>query len=70
MIPRSFLIRHVRLQGKTPVNGGGFADIFLASYKGRLVALKRLRNFKDRPISEEEEDVSSIYQALFCSGEG
>lgn len=70
MVPRSFLIRGVRLQNNIPVNGGGFADIYLASYKGGVVALKRLRNSRDRPVSESEEDVSSIYQALFCSGEG
>ena len=31
---------------KEPVVGGGFADIFWASYQGEDVALKRLRDFQ------------------------
>ncbi len=58
MVPRSFLLSGVQLQDRDAVSGGGFADIFRASYRGKPVALKRLRNFKDSPLSEEEKHVS------------
>ncbi len=60
MVPRSSLIKGVQLQDRDPVAGGGFADIFRASYNGQLVALKRLRNFRDSPVSRSEENVGSI----------
>ncbi len=59
-LPKSFLIRGVRLRDKVPINGGGFADIFRGSYKGETVALKRLRNFGNRPIPKSEQNVSRI----------
>ncbi len=66
MVPRSFLISGIHLQDRDAVSGGGFADIFRASYKGQPVALKRLRNFRDSPASKSEEHVSDILDALLC----
>ncbi len=64
MVPRSFLIHGIHLQVRDAVSGGGFADIFRATYRGQSVALKRLRNFSNTPISESEESVSNIHQLL------
>lgn len=63
-VPRSFVISGIQLQDRDAVSGGGFADIFRASYRGQPVALKRLRNFKDNPVSEEEKDVSGLHENL------
>ena len=52
----------MHLQDRDPVSGGGFADIFQASFRDQPVALKRLRSFTDRPVSKSEENVSSIYR--------
>lgn len=42
---------------KEPVNGGGFADIFRASFHGEEVALKRLRDFQ---VHHERERVRRV----------
>ena len=46
ILPSSLSIVGVDNCGKEPVTGGGFADIFRASYQGKDVALKRLRDFQ------------------------
>jgi hypothetical protein len=43
LVPHSFYLDGVELHGKDPIYGGGFADVFRASYGGGIVALKRLR---------------------------
>jgi hypothetical protein len=45
LLPASLSIKGVTEVGLSAVFGGGFADIFQATYKGRDVALKRLRLF-------------------------
>lgn len=60
-VPRSFLISGVHLPARDAVGGGGFADIFRASYRGQFVALKRLRTFVSQPPSISEINVSNIY---------
>ena len=57
-LPQSLYLHGVVMQGMYAVSGGGFADIFRASYRGQHVALKRLRRFYDRAPSESEENVS------------
>jgi hypothetical protein len=46
ILPPSLHITGVTDCGKTPVAGGGHADIFQATYQGRRVALKCLRDFQ------------------------
>lgn len=46
LLPNSLLITDVVMSSSESVAGGGFADIFRGTYKGRLVALKRLRVFR------------------------
>lgn len=45
MLPSSLFLRDIKLHDSSAVSGGGFSDIFRASYYGRLVALKRVRVF-------------------------
>jgi hypothetical protein len=45
VLPNSFVLRGVTKSTEHPVSGGGFADIYQGSYKGREVALKVLRVF-------------------------
>lgn len=45
ILPSSLSITGVENCSQEPVAGGGFADIFLASYQGKHVALKCLRDF-------------------------
>lgn len=45
ILPSSLSITGVDNCSQEPVAGGGFADIYLASYKGKRVALKCLRDF-------------------------
>lgn len=46
IIPTSLTIQGVTLLEKEAVFGGGFADIYKASYKNSEVALKRMRIFQ------------------------
>lgn len=46
IIPRSLTVQGVTLLEKEAVFGGGFADIYKASYKNNEVALKRMRVFQ------------------------
>jgi hypothetical protein len=55
-MPSSLFISGVKLLEKDPVVGGGFADIFKASYDGQAVALKRLRFF------QTSQDLQGIYK--------
>ena len=59
MLPGSLRLEGVTLQDKYAVNGGGYADVFKGSYKGNLVALKRLRVYSRTPATLKEEDVSA-----------
>ncbi|KAF7426300.1 hypothetical protein PC9H_008668 [Pleurotus ostreatus] len=45
ILPPPLMVDGVTLLQNGAVNGGGYADIFLASYQGSQVALKRLRIF-------------------------
>jgi hypothetical protein len=52
-LPRSLYVRdvddpRVRDPNYVPTKMGGFADIFIATRRGQLVALKRLRSFDVR----------------------
>ncbi|KAF8077682.1 kinase-like domain-containing protein [Lyophyllum atratum] len=48
IIPASVLIRGLTLIDNQPVSGGGFADIYRATYRGQEVALKHLRVRQDQ----------------------
>lgn len=58
IIPPSLSISGVTDCSKEPFAGGGFADIFRASYQGKTVALKRLREFQIHPQRERDRRVS------------
>ncbi|KAJ6486724.1 kinase-like domain-containing protein [Mycena sanguinolenta] len=44
-LPSSLFIEGVNGHDKHPTFGGGFGDVYQASYQGRMVALKRIRIF-------------------------
>ena len=44
-LPSSLFITGVNDRDEHPTFGGGFSDVYQASYQGRTVALKRLRIF-------------------------
>ena len=46
MLPPSLIITGVKDCNKAVVSGGGFADVFHASYRGKMVALKCLRDYQ------------------------
>ncbi|KAF9457392.1 kinase-like domain-containing protein, partial [Collybia nuda] len=49
VVPVSLIIHGIILRDKEAVFGGGFADIYKASYKGQEVAMKRMRVFQRGP---------------------
>lgn len=67
-LPSSLSLEGIELQEKHPIIGGGNADIFRAMYKGRLVALKRLRIYERSPREEKQEDVSFVNK-ISCNGD-
>ena len=46
ILPPALSVTGIQNYADHPTAGGGFADIFLANYQGKQVALKRLRNFQ------------------------
>ena len=58
-VPRSLVLKGISLISQTAVAIGGFADIYQASYKGRLVALKRMRAYSNDLAIEMAEAVST-----------
>src|SRR5882762_3206991 len=60
ILPSSLSIVGIRNCGKDPVAGGGFADIFQASYQGKDVALKRLRYFQ---AHQQREKIHRVHTA-------
>ncbi|KAJ7142511.1 kinase-like domain-containing protein [Mycena epipterygia] len=44
-LPSSLFIRGVNDHDEHPTFGGGFGDVYRASYQGQIVALKRIRTF-------------------------
>ena len=57
-LPRSIFMQDVQLQDNYPKDGGSYGDIFLASFCGKCVALKRPRTYSREPRTEKEEAVS------------
>lgn len=49
-LPPSFVLNKISCDTYTPKKAGGFADIFLGTYRGRTVALKRLRNIHSESL--------------------
>ena len=45
ILPQSLVINGVEDCSKDNISGGGFADVFRATYDGKAVALKRLRDY-------------------------
>lgn len=48
-VPSPLFVRGVTLLQREAAFGGGFADVYKASYRGQIVALKRLRVFQNQP---------------------
>jgi hypothetical protein len=57
ILPASLKITGVVGCGKEAISGGGLADIFQATYQGRLVALKRLRDFQANQKRQKNHQV-------------
>ena len=56
LIPDSLFLKGVQCTQKDdPIGSGGNAEVFLASYQGKPVVLKRLRAFQN--LREGREDV-------------
>ncbi|KAJ7091395.1 kinase-like domain-containing protein [Mycena belliarum] len=64
MPTRSVLPGVVIDQRAWPASGGGFADVFKVIYKGRNVAVKRLRFFAYPPSKEAELDGALCKEAI------
>jgi hypothetical protein len=65
ILPPILSITGIENCSKEPVAGGGFADIFRASYRGEDVALKRLRDFQVHQQREMIHRVSGC-DTKFC----
>lgn len=61
ILPAALQISGVTNRCIDPINGGGFGDIFRASYGGEMVALKCLRNFQ---VHEKRELVHRVCFSL------
>lgn len=57
ILPPTLSVSGIINCSREPVNGGGFADIFRASFHGEEVALKRLRDFQ---VHHERERVRRV----------
>jgi hypothetical protein len=57
-LPSSLFIAGVNDRDEHPTFGGGFGDVYRASYQGKMVALKRLRTFMGESASYRTRLVS------------
>jgi hypothetical protein len=57
-LPSSLVLENIVLLEREPSCIGGFADVFQASYRGQLVALKRLRRFQNPENYEKVQKVN------------
>lgn len=64
ILPPTLSLSGIANCGKEPVNGGGFADIFRASYHGEDVALKRLREFQVHQTRERVHRVRLLRHVI------
>lgn len=66
VLPTSIFLGDVECRGtdRETIAGGGFADIFRATYRGQKVALKRLRVFSSAKEVGSYNAVSRTYQEL------
>jgi hypothetical protein len=62
MLPPSLIIHGVQDCSKDNVSGGGFADVFRAMYDGKVVALKRLRDYHLNRQREKTHRVCDIQE--------
>jgi hypothetical protein len=63
-LPSSIFVTGVSDRDRDPSFGGGFADIYRAAYKGKVVALKRLRDHV------EGENARTVRKVRYCSAAG
>ncbi len=59
-LPKTLFLQGIECKDRDPVGGGGFADIYLASYNGQPVALKRIRTFSMTSVDLEVLSVSIV----------
>lgn len=59
-LPQALFLDGVDCKERDPVFLGGYADIFLASYQGQKVALKRLRTCATASSEVKLKNVSAI----------
>ena len=57
ILPSDLSMRGITLIDKNVIFGGGFADIFQASYQGQEVALKRMRVFQRGQVFQDIKQV-------------
>ncbi|KLO08915.1 kinase-like protein [Schizopora paradoxa] len=60
ILPKYLFQHEAKRQGRNPIAGGGFADVWLGQLHGKLVALKVLRHF------EQSEDARMRRHQSFC----
>ena len=56
-LPSAIYITGVTGRDRDPLVSGGFADIFRANYNGKMVALKRLRPFRNARKRDADQRV-------------
>ncbi len=64
VLPMSIFLSGVECTDRNCIAGGGFADIYLATYKGRKVALKRLRVYH---LGKRETDMYHVVSTISLS---
>ena len=65
VIPRSLLLRGVTLEEKYASANGAYGDIFRASYRGKPVAMKRIKKYTNR-ASDLNDGVSGLNIVTPC----
>jgi hypothetical protein len=68
LVPSSLHVKGVELLEKEAIHGGGFAEIYRASYRNGTVALKSLRAYTTDKERRKVHQVS--YSNLATQGEG
>lgn len=66
VLPQSLFVEGIHCENKMyAFGGGGNADIFQGSYKGKMVALKRLRTFIPDPDRDAIHQVCGLLYGVY-----
>lgn len=67
-VPTTLLLDGIVVNDSEPISGGGFADVFRATWNAQIVCLKRVRIFADTPTIRRDRLIQMFYREalLWC----